>query len=127
MRQLICLWFAALSLLFILHASMAVEPAAGLPEMPTGDKDGQAQSTDSLRSPGEVMLDTRLKLVEQGLAKYAPAIQPQEALLLLSAIKTRIESLQTAPSVMRHLTTTHRKPWTTSRACSGPCMCWTIS
>jgi len=90
-RQLICLWLTALSLLFILHTSMAVETAAGLPETLAVDKDGQA--ADSRRSPGEVMLDARLKLVEQGLAKYAPAIGPQEAVLLLAAIKTRIESL----------------------------------
>lgn len=72
MKRITCLGLAVLAGFLILQALMADEPAD--------------------RSPADMVLDTRLKLIEQGLAKAAPPVQPQEALILLATLKTRIEA-----------------------------------
>lgn len=84
MQSVKWLGLSALVGCLVLNALLAAEPAGFNP-------------TDEAKKPdrplGETLLDARLRLVEQGLARQAPAVQPQEALLLLAALKTRVEQV----------------------------------
>jgi hypothetical protein len=55
-----------------------------------GDK---ALEGEGLAPLSDLITDTRLRLVEQGLAKSAPQVQPREAVLLLTTLKERIAKL----------------------------------
>ena len=84
MRRITCCGLAALAGVLILHVSMAVEPTTLFDE---------TQRLTMERSQVDSILDARVKLIEQGLAKSAPPVQPPEALLLLATLKARIEIL----------------------------------
>jgi hypothetical protein len=86
MRSIKLLGLSGLVGCLILNALLASEPAGFNPS-----DDATKPATD--RPVGDVLLDARLRRVEQGLAKQAPAIQPQEALLLLAALRTRVEQV----------------------------------
>jgi len=81
MRRFTCLGMVGLAGFLILHTSMAFEPVAN------------AVPNEEQRPQADLVLDARLKLIEQGLGRSAPPVQPQEAVILLATLKGRIETL----------------------------------
>lgn len=117
MRYISYLGLAGLAGSLILTASIAVEPGANTalsvhrlpiipdellsPNRPVDDQalpisawldETKKPTTD--RPAEDQVLELYLKLVEQGLTKHATALQPKQALIVLAALKTRIEKLQ---------------------------------
>lgn len=88
MRFTSYLGLAIFAATLILHTSLATEPTAWPAEPPTTDR-----SPDDRKPPtqADLLTDARLKLIEQGLAKSAPVVQPPEAVILLTTLKSRID------------------------------------
>lgn len=53
----------------------------------------KALADQGLPPLSDLIIDTRVRLVEQGLGKSAPPVQPREALQLLTTLKARIDKL----------------------------------
>lgn len=82
MRHFAGLMLSLAAGVILLHASLATEP-------PPNDS---SQNTSFVPpTPADLITDARLRLIEQGLAGAAPRIQPQEAIILLTTLKSRIE------------------------------------
>lgn len=82
MRHFAGLMLSLAAGVILLHACLANEP-------PPNDS---SQNTPFVPpTPADLITDARLRLIEQGLAGAAPRIQPPEAIILLTTLKSRIE------------------------------------
>lgn len=87
MRHTTLIGIVVLTGCLVLQAIMAAEPTGGFPIKET-ELDATAE-----QSPADSTTEVWLKLIEQGLAPSAANVHPQDAVVLLSTIKARINQI----------------------------------
>jgi len=74
----------------VLRSGTAVSSRLKPAERPAVDR---LLAENGLPPLSDLVTDARLQIIELGMAKFAPAVQPQEALILLATLHRRIEKV----------------------------------